>query len=56
MVHTPKTMKPKLISFKLCPFVQRAAIALRYKAIEYDIDYVDLANPPEWFLKLTPLK
>jgi len=29
---------------------------LQYKNVEYDIDYVDLANPPEWFLKLSPLK
>ena len=36
--------------------MQRAAIALQYKAVEFDIDYVDLANPPEWFLKLSPLK
>ena len=49
-------MKPRLISFKLCPFVQRVAIALLYKAIDYDIDYVELADPPEWFLKLSPLK
>ena len=49
-------MKPSLTSFKLCPFVQKVAIALQYKAVEYDIDYVDLANPPEWFLKLSPLK
>ena len=49
-------MKPKLISFKLCPFVQRAVIALLYKQIEYDIDYIDLADPPEWFLRLSPLK
>lgn len=31
-------------------------IALQYKAVEYDLDYVDLANPPEWFLNLSPLK
>lgn len=49
-------MKPRLISFKLCPFVQRAAIALQYKTVEYDFEYIDLANPPEWFLKISPLK
>ena len=48
--------KPKLISFKLCPFVQRAAIVLQYKAIEHDIEYIDLANPPAWFPELSPLK
>lgn len=49
-------MKPTLVSFKLCPFVQRAAIALQCKAVEYNIEYVELANPPQWFLKLSPLK
>jgi glutathione S-transferase len=48
--------KPKLISFKLCPFVQRATIALQYKKIEHDIDYIELSNPPDWFLKLSPHK
>jgi len=45
----------KLISFKICPFVQRAVIALKLKEIEYDIEFIDLANPPEWFLKISPM-
>lgn len=49
-------MIPKLISFKLCPFVQRASIVLKHKAIEHEIVYIDLAVPPEWFLKISPLK
>ena len=49
-------MKPKLISFKLCPFVQRAVIVLEHKMIEHDIEYIDLANPPAWFVALSPLK
>ena len=49
-------MAPKLVSFKACPFVQRVAIALQYKGIDYDIEYVDLGNPPEWFLAISPLK
>lgn len=49
-------MRPKLISFKLCPFVQRAVIVLERKKIEYDIEYIDLANPPAWFSELSPLK
>ncbi len=46
--------KPKLISFKLCPFVQRSVIALEQKYIEYDIEFIDLANKPDWFLKISP--
>ncbi|MBI3899504.1 MAG: glutathione S-transferase family protein [Gammaproteobacteria bacterium] len=49
-------MKPKLISYKLCPYVQRAVIALIVKAIDYDIEYIDLARPPEWFLRISPFK
>ncbi len=48
-------MKPKLVSFKLCPFVQRAVIALEYKNVDYDITYIDLADPPAWFIELSPL-
>ena len=47
---------PKLVSFKLCPFVQRVAIALQYKALEHTLEYIDLAAPPPWFLELSPLK
>jgi len=49
-------MTPKLVSFEACPFVQRAAITLQYKKIDYDIEYVDLGSPPEWFLAISPLK
>jgi len=45
----------KLISFKLCPFVQRSLITLEEKAVPYDIEYIDLANKPDWFLELSPL-
>ena len=45
----------ELISFKTCPFVQRTLISLNYKAVPYEITFIDLANPPEWFLELSPL-
>lgn len=44
-----------LISFKLCPYVQRVAIALAEKGIAFDLVYVDLANRPEWFNAISPL-
>ena len=31
-------------------------IVLKHKAIDYDIDYIELADPPQWFLALSPLK
>jgi glutathione S-transferase len=48
-------MSLHLISFKTCPFVQRAVITLKHKHIDFDITYIDLAEPPDWFLELSPL-
>ncbi|MDP3354311.1 MAG: glutathione S-transferase family protein [Polaromonas sp.] len=44
-----------LISHPLCPYVQRAAIVLAEKGISFDRKDIDLANKPDWFLKLSPL-
>ncbi len=49
------SQKPHLISFKICPFVQRSVITLREKQVDFDVTYIDLANKPDWFLKLSPL-
>ncbi|MFB3058680.1 MAG: glutathione S-transferase family protein [Gammaproteobacteria bacterium] len=48
-------MSIELISFKTCPFVQRAAITLGYKKVEHKVTFIDLADPPDWFLKISPL-
>ncbi|MCA6113660.1 glutathione S-transferase family protein [Bradyrhizobium sp. WSM 1738] len=45
----------KLISHKLCPYVQRAVIALNEKGIPFERIDIDLANKPDWFLKISPL-
>jgi glutathione S-transferase len=47
-------MKPELISFKICPFVQRSVITLLEKGIDFDITYIDINHPPDWFLKISP--
>ncbi len=47
-------MKLELISFKVCPFVQRSVITLRYKGLPYEVTYIDLDDPPAWFLKISP--
>ncbi len=44
-----------LISFKTCPFVQRAKITLNQKNVEHQTTYIDLADPPDWFRELSPL-
>ena len=45
----------KLISHKLCPYVQRAVIALEEKGVPFERIDIDLANKPDWFLKISPL-
>lgn len=47
-------MRCKLISFKLCPFVQRAVITLREKGVDFDLVYIDLDEPPDWFERISP--
>ncbi|MBF6056787.1 glutathione S-transferase family protein [Thiomicrorhabdus heinhorstiae] len=47
--------KLELVSFKLCPFVQRAVIVLKQKGVDFDITYIDLNDPPEWFKAISPL-
>src|ERR1700761_25975 len=49
------TTSLKLISHKLCPYVQRAVIALKEKGVPFERVDIDLANKPDWFLKLSPL-
>lgn len=48
-------MDLELVSFKLCPYVQRAVIALKEKELPFDITYIDLMDPPEWFKETSPL-
>src|SRR5258707_1432742 len=45
----------KLISHKLCPYVQRAVIALTEKGVAFERVDIDLANKPDWFLAISPL-
>jgi glutathione S-transferase len=49
------TAKLTLISHKLCPYVQRAVIALNEKGVPFERVDIDLANKPDWFLKISPL-
>lgn len=47
-------MSLELISFKICPFVQRAVITLLRKKVAYKLTYIDLSSPPDWFNKISP--
>lgn len=44
-----------LISHHLCPYVQRAAIALAEKDIPFERVFIDLAAKPGWFKAVSPL-
>jgi glutathione S-transferase len=47
--------KLTLVSHHLCPYVQRAAIALTEKGVPFERRYVDLSAKPDWFLAISPL-
>lgn len=44
----------KIVSFKICPFVQRVTALLEAKAIPYEIEYISLKEKPQWFLDISP--
>ena len=44
-----------LVSHTLCPYVQRAVIALTEKGVPFERRDVDLANKPDWFRTVSPL-
>ncbi len=45
-----------LVSFRTCPWVQRAAIALREKKIDFEFRHIEPDNRPDWFLAISPHK
>ena len=45
-----------LVSFKTCPWVQRAAIVLREKKVEFEFRHIEPDNRPDWFLAISPHK
>ncbi len=47
----PKSLR--LISHKLCPYVQRAVIVATEKDIPFHRIDIDLANKPDWFLDIS---
>jgi len=44
----------KIVSFKICPFVQRVTALLEAKNLPYEIEYIQLKNKPQWFLDISP--
>ncbi len=52
---TQQTPSLRLVSHHLCPYVQRALIALAEKEVAHERVYIDLAAKPEWFTRMSPL-
>ena len=45
-----------LVSFTTCPWVQRAAIVLREKGVDFEFRHIEPDNRPDWFLAISPHK
>lgn len=44
----------RVISFDLCPYVQRSIITLEEAGVPYTLEYIDLAHKPDWFVQMSP--
>ncbi len=44
----------RVISFAICPFVQRVTAMLEAKNLPYEVDHIDLSDKPRWFLDISP--
>ena len=44
----------KIISSKICPFVQRVTALLEAKGIDYELEFISLSDKPQWFLDISP--
>jgi glutathione S-transferase len=45
----------RLVSFDLCPYVERSRIVLLEKGLAHDVAFIDLRNKPDWFLRISPM-
>ena len=50
-----KEPKLQLVTFPLCPYVQRSIITLEEKGVRHTRTDIDLMNKPVWFNELSPL-
>lgn len=49
------TQALELVSFKVCPFVQRSTIALNEKQVDYKLTHIEPGEEPDWFKAISPL-
>lgn len=47
-------VKYRLVSFKGCPWVQRVAIVLREKKIDFEFQHIESDSRPDWFRAISP--
>lgn len=45
----------KLVSFDVCPYVERSRIVLLEKDVPHEVAFIDLADKPAWFLAVSPM-
>ena len=45
----------KLVSFDICPYVERARIVLLEKRLPHEVEFIDLSAKPAWFLAVSPM-
>jgi glutathione S-transferase len=45
----------RLYSMRFCPFVRRSKLVLAAKKIPYEEVFINLSEPPEWYLKKNPV-
>lgn len=43
-----------LISFDLCPYVERSRVVLHEKEVAFEQTMIDLDDKPDWFLEISP--
>lgn len=55
LMASPQSHHLELVSFDLCPYVQRSIITLLHKKVDFKLTFIDLQNPPHWFDKVSPL-
>ncbi len=44
----------KIVSFTICPFVQRVTAALEARNLAYEVEYISLRDKPQWFMEISP--
>lgn len=47
-------MDLELISFKICPFAQRAVITLKHKQTPFRNTFIEMGDTPAWFKQISP--